>query len=361
MSDGSTGNDIHRILIADDEELSVWTLERIMRGEGFDQIRSTQDPHTVLELFDTFDPDLVLLDLHMPGLDGLAVMRQINGHTAGSFVPVIVISGDLAPEAKRRALSLGAADFIAKPFDAAEISLRVRNLLRLRDLTGKLEQRVAERTAKLKAAEIEVASRLSLAAEYRDYPDGAHVKRVGHIAAILAEQLLLPDEIVELIGYAAALHDIGKIAIPDSILLKPGPLTLEELDIMKSHTTIGARIVAGSSSPILGMAEEIARYHHENWDGTGYTPGLRGEDIPLAGRITAVADVFDALTHPRPYKKAWSVRDTVDWMDSMRARKFDPVVLDALHARIDSIVAETVNHTIEPGAIRLQIEDSTAA
>ena len=192
-------------------------------------------------------------------------------------------------------------------------------------------------THTLDSMEIEFANRLALVAEYRDYPDGAHVQRVGRLAALLAHHMGLPEEQIAIMRYAAPLHDIGKIALPDSILLKPAPLTLDELDVMKAHTTIGARMLSGSPSRILQMAEEIALFHHENWDGTGYTPGLRGERIPLAGRIAAVADVFDALTHERPYKRPWTIDETVSWMESVRGRKFDPGVVEALLRSLDAI------------------------
>jgi putative two-component system response regulator len=192
-------------------------------------------------------------------------------------------------------------------------------------------------THTLDPMEVEFANRLALVAEYRDYPDGAHVQRVGRLASLLASHMGLPEDQIAIIRYAAPLHDIGKIALPDSILLKPAPLTLDELDVMKAHTTIGARMLTGSPSRILQMAEEIALYHHENWDGTGYTPGMRGERIPLPGRIAAVADVFDALTHERPYKRPWTIDETVSWMDSVRSRKFDPAVVDALLRSLDAI------------------------
>jgi len=192
-------------------------------------------------------------------------------------------------------------------------------------------------THTLDPMEIEFANRLALVAEYRDYPDGAHVQRVGRLAALLAHHMGLSDAFAAIIRYAAPLHDVGKIALPDSILLKPAPLTLDELDVVKAHTAIGARMLTGSPSRILQMAEEIALYHHENWDGTGYTPGLRGERIPLAGRIATVADVFDALTHERPYKRPWTIDETVSWMDSVRGRKFDPGAIDALLRSIDAI------------------------
>jgi putative two-component system response regulator len=320
-----------RILIVDDEEPSIRTLERIMQHHGYTDVASTTDPRRVLSLFREFEPDMVLLDLRMPGLDGFSLIRQLSVRVPeGQFLPIVVVSGEMATEAKQKALALGAVDFIEKPYDLTEVYLRVRNLLRTRDLTARLEERVRERTRELDLAEVEVANRLAFAAELRDYRDGAHVQRVGRNSARLARVLGQPDRMVELIRHAAPLHDIGKIAIPDAILLKPDALSLEEWDVMKTHTTLGARMLAGSRSPILQLAEEIALYHHENFDGTGYTPGLAGEDIPVAGRIVAVADVFDALTHLRPYKRGWSIDESIEWMQSMRGQKFDPLVLDAL-------------------------------
>jgi putative two-component system response regulator len=327
----------HRILIVDDEELSIRALELIMKHYGYSDVSSTTDPRRVLPLFRDFEPDMVLLDLRMPGLDGFSLIRQLSVRVPeGQFLPIVVVSGDLSLEARQRALALGAADFIEKPYDRTEVYLRVRNLLRTRDLTARLEERIQERMRDLAVAEVEVAKRLAFAAEVRDYRDGAHVQRVGRTSAQIARMLGLSSDQVDLIRHAAPLHDIGKIAIPDSVLLKPGVLTLEEWDLMKTHTTLGSQMLAGSRSPILQLAEEIALYHHENWDGTGYTPGLSGNEIPLAGRIVAVADVFDALTHQRPYKRVWSQQEAVEWMHLMRGQKFDPDVLDALLAILES-------------------------
>jgi putative two-component system response regulator len=273
----------------------------------------------------------------MPGPDGLTVLRQLRTIIPDDmFLPAVMISGDTAPELRKKALALGANDFVTKPFDPVEITLRLRNLLRLRELTHALDNRVEQRTTQMRAAEVDMANRLALV------PDGAHVQRVGRLSTMLGERLGMSDADVNVIRFAAPLHDIGKIAIPDSILLKPAPLTLDELDVMKSHTTIGARMLAGSQSPILMMAEDIALFHHENWDGTGYTPGVRGDSIPLSARIASVADVFDALSHSRPYKRAWSIRETIEWMVSVRERKFDPAVVDALTDAMDEIEAEPV-------------------
>jgi putative two-component system response regulator len=320
-----------RVLIVDDHEPTLKMLESLVHHGLSADVRTTTDSRLVLALFREFEPDMLLVDLHMPGLDGLALVQLIGTRVSeGEFLPIVMFSGDATTEARQRALQLGASDFFAKPIVPAEVTLRLRNLLRLRQLTCRLEQEVRKRLAELKDVELDVANRLALVAEFRDYPDGAHVQRVGQLAALIARQLGMGDDEVMLMRYAAPLHDLGKVAVPDTVLLKPARLDRPEMDLIKSHTTNGARMLAGSRSPILQMAEEIALYHHENWDGSGYTPGLQGEDIPLAGRIVTVADVFDALTHPRPYKKAWTVDEAITWMESMRSKKFDPVALDAL-------------------------------
>jgi putative two-component system response regulator len=320
-----------RILVVDDHAPTLEALEEMLNGLGYTDLATTVDSRRVLTLFRDFEPDLLLVDLHMPGLDGIDVLRQIGSRvTEGEFLPVVVLSGDTSTESRERALTAGASDFIAKPIVWTELALRLRNLLRLRELTGRLEEEVRERVRELREADLDVANRLASVSEYRDYPDHRHVQRVGRIAALLASAVGQPEDEVALMRYAAPLHDIGKVAVPESILLKPGALTKEEADVVKAHTTTGARMLSGSRSPILQMAEEIALYHHENWDGSGYTRDLSGDDIPLSGRIVAVADVFDALTHPRPYKQPWTTDQAITWMESMRARKFDPGVLDAL-------------------------------
>lgn len=319
-----------RILIVDDEVENVDLLKRILAKAGFIEVEGIADPRRALSQFREFQPDILLLDLHMPHLDGFDVLRQVRNRVGESeYFPTLVISGDLSSGAKQRALTAGAKDFLEKPYDNVEVVLRVMNLLEARDLNQRLEERVQERTKQVRVAQVAVAERLALAAELRDYQRGLHTHRVGRTAASIADVLGLDHETVEVIRQAAPLHDIGKIGIPDSILLKPGSLSLEEWDILKTHTTLGASILSGSDSPIMQMAEEIALYHHENWDGTGYTPGLAGEEIPLSGRIAALADVFDALIQDRPYKSEWPLKDAVEWIASQRGRKFDPSVVDA--------------------------------
>ena len=260
-------------------------------------------------------PDLVLLDLHMPGRSGFDVLAEIRDLLEPpESLPVVVLTADASRDARHRALSAGARDFVNKPIDPTELLLRVGNLLRTRQLQQQLENRnelldeaVRIRTVQLEQARLESLVVLATMAEYHDYATANHTQRVGLMAALIAQSLDLPDQFVATIQDAALLHDVGKVGISDRVLLKPGRLTPDERLTMMSHVEIGARILGQTRSPVLRAAAEIARTHHEHWDGSGYLLGLNGEEIPLAGRITAVADVFDALTHERPYKSAWDV------------------------------------------------------
>ena len=327
-----------RILIVDDQEPNVRLLEGILqRMIDPAGLRSTTDPREVITLYTEFQPDLILLDLHMPHIDGFKVMEELKPLIpAVVYLPILVITADVSPEAKQRALTGGAKDFLTKPFDPIEVLLRINNLLETRFLHRELqnqnqilEERVRERTQELEDAHIEVLERLARAAEYRDDETGQHAMRIGQTSALLARALELPPAQAMLIRRAAPLHDMGKIAIPDHILLKRGRLDPEELEVMKTHTTIGAKILSGGEFPLLQLAEEIALTHHEHWDGTGYPQKLRGEDIPLAGRIVALTDAFDAMTHIRPYKKAWRVTEAVAEIKQCRGTQFDPRLVDA--------------------------------
>jgi putative two-component system response regulator len=324
-----------RILVVDDEEGNVTMLRRILSRAGFTHVETTTDSRDVSRLFLEHQPDLILLDLHMPHVSGLEVIDQLNDLADASFLPILIVSGDLTPEARREALSRGAKDFVGKPFLQDELLLRIRTLLETRLLylqiqsdNQRLEAAVQERTRALEDAQIEILERLAVAAEFRDDNTGQHTQRVGQMSALVARQLGLPGTQVALIRRGAELHDVGKIGIPDTILLKIGRLTADEFSVVKTHTTIGARILSGGKFPLLRLSEEIALTHHERWDGSGYA-GLRGADIALAGRIVAVADVFDALTQQRPYKPAWPVAEAIAEIDRQRARQFDPNVVDA--------------------------------
>jgi putative two-component system response regulator len=325
------------ILVVDDEEMNLRFLRRALQRAGCTCVRTTTDPLGVPGLFAEIQPDLVVLDLHMPGMDGFELMERL-GPTAGgrTGVPFLVVTGDVGEDVKRRALESGARDFLTKPFSETEMLLRVRNLLEvqrlhawLRDQNARLEGEVAQRTRDLERARLEILGRLALAAEFRDDETQEHAWRIGRTCGLLAAALGLLDGQVEVLQRAAPLHDIGKIGIPDAILLKPGKLTESEFATIRTHTTIGGQILSGSQSSVLLLAERIALSHHERWDGGGYPRGLGGEAIPLAGRIAAVADVFDALTHERPYKPAWPVREAVAEILRQRRRQFDPRVVDA--------------------------------
>ena len=324
-----------RILIVDDEPANVDVLRRLLDRAGFTRVESTNDPRDACGLYVRLRPDLILLDLHMPDMDGLAVMDQLNQIAEASYLPILMLTGDMSQEARREALSRGAKDFVNKPFHSDEVLLRIRTLLETRFLylqiqsqNQMLEAKVRERTRELEAAQIEIIERLARAAEFRDDNTGQHTERVGQMAALLAKQVGLADAQVSLIRRAAPLHDVGKIGIPDAILLKLGKLTPDEFALVKTHTSIGARILSGSRFALLRLAEEIARTHHERWDGSGYE-GLAREAIPLAGRIVAVADVFDALTQKRPYKSAWPVEQAIEEMERQRGHQFDPDLIDA--------------------------------
>jgi putative two-component system response regulator len=320
-----------RILVIDDEPMNVDLLRRLLERAGFSRVESTTDPREAATRYIEFRPDLILLDLHMPYMDGLAVMDQLNQIAEATYLPILMMTGDTTPEARRDALSRGAKDFVQKPFASDEVLLRMGTLLQTRYLYLEIQtqnQMLEAKVRELEGAQIEIIERLAKAAEFRDDNTGQHTERVAQMAALIAKQTGLPDSQVALIRRAAPLHDVGKIGIPDAILLKLGKLTPSEFELVKTHTTIGARILSGSRFPILRLAEEIAFSHHERWDGNGYV-GMTKDAIPLAGRMVAVADVFDALTQKRPYKDAWTVDDAVAEIDRQRGHQFDPALVDA--------------------------------
>lgn len=337
-----------RILVIDDDVRNLTLLQRLLKESGHEHVRVTADPREALPLFASFQPDLVVLDYHMPGMDGLEVMAELQPWIPeDAFVPFLMLTGDGHDEVKQQALAGGASDFLTKPFSMAEVRLRIRNLLKMRFLQlqltgqkGELERHVRERTHALEQTRVEILERLARAAEFRDDSTGEHTRRVGRISGLVAAALGCTAEEVELIDRAATLHDIGKIGIPDSILLKPGKLTSEEFDVMRTHTTIGARILSGSEVPVLQMAASIAVSHHERWDGGGYPEGKSGESIPLVGRIVASADLFDALTHVRPYKHAWTREEAVAEVRRQKGRQLDPGVVEALLHVLDGAAAE---------------------
>jgi putative two-component system response regulator len=348
------------IAVVDDEAANVELLHRILEMEGYTEVSGYTDPREFLDSCGILPPDLVLLDLMMPEVSGFEVLEQLRISLDDfDYRPVMMITSDDDRDTKRKALSGGARDFLAKPVSPVEVRLRVGNLLRTRFLqlelqqhAERLEERVRSRTAELEEARLEILDRLAVAAEYRDDATGEHTRRVGRECAALAEALGLPSDQVEDIRRAAPLHDVGKIALPDTILLKRGSLTDDETARMREHTTVGASILAGSRFPMLRIAEEIALHHHECWDGSGYPDGLRGERIPLAARIVAVIDVFDSLTHARVYKRAWTTEEALDEVESLSGTKFDPTVAEAflrMHGRMPEGGASDIPNMDEEG------------
>lgn len=338
-----------RILIIDDQAANATLLQRLFTQVGYVHVHTVTDSSQAMTRFRDLDPDIVLLDLQMPPPDGFELMSMLRASTVNDvYLPILVLTADPHMQAKQRALACGASDFLSKPFDLNEVQLRTRNLLETRFLYNRvrrhrkvLRRRVKERTRDLEQARLEVLDRLSLAAEYRDDFTGEHTRRVGRLSAEVAQAIGQPENLVELLARAAPLHDVGKIGVPDGILLKPERLSPDEFEIMKKHTLIGSRILAGSASKTLQLAEEIALTHHECWDGTGYPHGLAGINIPLTGRIVSVVDVFDALTHDRPYKPAWPREQAIEEISRQSGMKFDAEIVQAflsvIHAHYRAI------------------------
>jgi putative two-component system response regulator len=347
-----------RLLIVDDEPANVRLLERILERAGYGDLVATSEAETVPTLFAAARPDLVLLDLHMPPVCGFALLERLaGGDAAGVFLPVVVLTADSSREARERALRAGASDFLLKPFDPVEVVLRIANLLEMRHLhlrlgeeNRRLEERVRLRTAELQRAQDEVLERLARAAEMRDDETGQHTRRVGERAAVLGAALGLPPATVELLRHTAPLHDVGKIAIPDAILRKPGPLAAAERKAMERHTLLGASILSGGGSAAMRMAEEIALGHHERWDGAGYPLRLAGEEIPLAARIVAVADVYDALAHDRPYRAAVPPAEALRHIAAGAGSHFDPRVAAAMLESVGSRTGESIT-PLEAGGL----------
>ena len=333
-----------RILAIDDEPALLALMGRRLAAAGYTRFHPLTDPARAAEVFAAVQPDLLVLDLHMGGTSGLEVMDALRPAIAArdESIPILVVSGDLTVEARRQALSRGARDFVAKPYDADELLLRIGNLLEMHYLhrevraqNRSLEEKVRARTRQLDLAHLELLERLARAGEFRDDETGQHTRRVGELAARIARALGRPADEVEMLRVAAPLHDIGKIGIPDSVLLKPGGLTPAERALMETHTTRGGAILAQGGSPLVRMAERIACAHHERWDGAGYPAGLAGEAIPLEARIVAVADVADALSSDRPYRPALTPAQVRAYIADEAGRHFDPAVARAFLALED--------------------------
>lgn len=325
-----------RILIITGQEDTGRLIQSMLRLAGYANTHLAAGVSDVLSLSAEFRPEMIVLDLATPHLDSFVLLEQLRAASGeGPPLPVLVL-GEFDTPTKTRALLLGAKDFLPLPFDHVDVTTRVRNLLESRRLYERLttqaryiEERFGERSREVDETQIEILERLATAVERRDDETGEHARRVGENAALLARELGQPQDEVELLRRAAPLHDVGKVAIPDAILLKPDRLTIEEHELMKSHTQIGARLLGGGKALLLNLAEQIALTHHERWDGKGYPMALRKWTIPLPGRIVAIVDTFDAVTHDRPYKGGISVYEAVEELRRLRGIQFDPEVVDA--------------------------------
>jgi putative two-component system response regulator len=347
-----------RILIVDDEDAIRRVLRRLLVAEGYDVIEA-EDGRRGLELAWIHNVDTVLLDVMMPGLDGFEVCRQLRADDRTAHTPVVVVTAAVDREFRRQARAVGADDFLSKPFDEIELLARVRNTVRVKmyydslarernDLRVEIDGRTrdleiaSDRLEKVQRelviAREETILRLARAAEFRDDETAAHLQRMSHYCHLLGKKRGLDEYTCEMLLVASPMHDVGKIGIPDSILLKPGRLTPDEFQIMKQHAEIGYQILSGSESPLVELAANVAHTHHEKWNGSGYPRGLAGADIPIEGRIAAVADVFDALTSARPYKAAWTVDDATALMLKGRGEHFDPELVDLFLDSLNEIL-----------------------
>ncbi len=347
-----------RILAIDDERINLRVIGGLLRNLGHEPVLT----ESFAEALGVLDPsiDLVLLDVMMPETDGFTVARKIRQMPGVSDVPIIMVTALTSKQDRLKAVEAGANDFISKPIDLTELRVRMNSLLRMKEsqdevkrYQAELEEMVAVRTSALRmaldnvqqsqrvilSAHLETIHRLASAAEFKDEETADHIQRMSRYCALLAARLGLPDAEVDMILQASPMHDIGKIGIPDSILLKPARLTPEEWEVMQRHTLYGARILGESSFELLRVGEIIAMSHHEKWDGSGYPRRLSGEDIPLYGRICAVADVFDALTSRRPYKEPYPNEKSLEIMRAGRGTHFDPRILDVFINDFDLVRA----------------------
>ncbi|MDP3037615.1 MAG: response regulator [Rhodocyclaceae bacterium] len=334
-----------RILIIDDEPANLKLLDKMLATQGYQQRILIQDPREVLDRYREARPDLILLDINMPHLDGYQVMEQLKALGDPLLPPIVILTAQHGRDYLLKALAAGARDFVGKPFDRTELLMRVRNLLEaqlaqrlVHDQKAVLEEMVRQRTRELNDTRLQVVQRLGRAAEYRDEETGGHILRMSHMSTLLARAAGWSETDCVLMLHASPMHDIGKIGIPDAILLKPGKFDPPEWAIMQTHVTIGAKLLDGDDSSLMRMAREIALSHHEKWDGSGYPNGLAGAAIPQAGRIVALADVFDALTSVRPYKKAWTVEAAVAMIKENSGKHFDPELVECFRRELPGIL-----------------------
>jgi len=357
-----------KILVVDDECRNLRLMEALLIPLGMEVILA-RDGEEALRKVRENPPDVILLDIMMPKMDGFEVAARLKKDEGARIIPIVMVTSLKEVGDRVRALEAGADDFLTKPVEKTELRARVQSSLKvkayhdhMKGYQKELEMEVAKRTEqlsqalkKIKAASLATIYHLSTAAEYKDEDTGEHVKRMSQYSAAVARKMGLNEKTVETILYASAMHDMGKIGIPDQILLKPGKLDLDEWEIMKQHTVIGGKILSGSDAGFIRLGEVIALSHHEKWDGSGYPNGLEGARIPLAGRITAIADVFDALASKRPYKEAFSIEKSFSIIREGRGNHFDPDVVDAFFAIEDEILSTKERYEDEHESLFVKI------
>lgn len=364
-----------KILVVDDDENIRIVLQDILASEGYEIFQAGSGAEAV-KLVRKAAPDVILLDIQMPDMDGLEVTRKLKKDPSSARIPVIIVTGLDDVQARVEALRLGADDFLVKPPHVAELHARVRSLVKVKayndhllNYQKELEDQVAERTLqlnetleelkkihnRLKNSSLDTIYCLSRAAEYKDEDTATHLQRISNYSAIIGREIGMNENEVEVMLYASPMHDIGKIGVPDRILLKPEKLTKTEWKIMKQHTVFGGKILTVDSNGFIRVAQTIALTHHEKWDGTGYPKGLKGSEIPLVGRITAVADVFDALSSNRPYKKAFSVEKSFQIIREGYGSHFDPDVVDSFFKAKEEILSIKERFKDTHGSVFVQL------
>jgi putative two-component system response regulator len=343
-------NQDQKLLIIDDDRFNILILIEALTN--YPKISVCMDSSIALESVFHCMPDLILLDIFMPHFDGFEVCRIIKSNPSTKDIPIIFITSDSDPLTLFKAFQFGAVDFVKKPFSMYEVQARVQTHLRLKiaeeylkEQNAELESKVAHRTRRLQEKNLEIEhaqretiSRLSLAADMRDTDTGSHIRRIQAYSRLLAIKSGMSEDVADQLGLASSMHDLGKIGIPDHILLKPGKLTVDEFHVMKMHTIIGANALEGSHSALLRVAHAVALNHHERWDGTGYPKGLREKEIPFEARIVGLVDAFDAMTSRRPYKDPLSPEQALSIIQSERGRHFDPLLVDLFTSSFDEVL-----------------------
>jgi putative two-component system response regulator len=334
-----------RVLIVDDNATSLMLLKQVVGHVDGCRVVAFHDPLVALNEIRAGGVDIALVDYMMPQVDGIEFIRRVRALPRLHDLPIVFVTTQEEKGARAGALEAGATDFLSKPIDPSEVKTRIRTIARLREMearlgdeTAWLDGEVRKATAALSAREEETVFRLAQAAEFRDGMSGSHIRRMANYCLLIGEALGLDDGACRTLYLAAPMHDIGKIAVGDAILLKPGKLTPEERAVMEQHTACGYRLLAGSQSDLIRAAADIAWCHHERWDGSGYPRGLAGEQIPLLARIAAVADVFDALTSERPYKQAWSPKQAAEHIRQNSGKHFDPACVSAFFKRWEDVL-----------------------